>query len=57
VLTPYPTWQSASEAVRKLKINGIVEYRARRKENSMLPGNPHHAYKDYPGDTVFFGKA
>lgn len=52
----YPTWEEASEAVRKLKIKTAKEYRndKRYQEDSRLPSNPNITYPNYPGDLMFF---
>jgi hypothetical protein len=53
---PYPTWQEASRAVRKLKIKSMKEYPKKYKKDSRLPCNPDTFYRDYPGFKKFLGK-
>ena len=55
VMNPYPTWQEASAAVKKLGITTLPEYAIRRKEDPRLPSAPTK-YKEYPGSSTFFGK-
>ena len=52
----YKTWQEASNAVKKLNIFSIPEYRKERVRDSKLHGSPNTHYKDFPGWAVFLGK-
>ncbi len=51
----YPTWQEASLATIRLCIKNLIEYRARYKEDKLLPSNPAVTYKDFPGFVKFLG--
>ncbi len=47
----YPTWQEASRAAIALGMDSYVNYDHRLDD--MLPSNPSHYYKDFPGWRVF----
>lgn len=52
----YLTWRAASEATRRLGITRKVDYKARYKEDRLLPSSPPQAYKDFPGWAEFLGR-
>lgn len=52
----YDTWQEASAAAKKLKIESRAQLEKRYKEDPRLPSNPKSFYKDFPGYSVFFRK-
>jgi len=54
----YPTLQEASLATSKLGIKTYAEYKARYKEDSLLPSHPNEKYLDqgWKGWPDFFGK-
>ncbi len=59
-VTLYKTWQEASKATIKLGINSVEEYLGdprRYLEDERLPSQPHNFYADWPGWTIFFGRA
>jgi superfamily II DNA or RNA helicase len=46
----YATWEEASKAIKKLKIDGRGrEYRLRYKEDPKLPADLKRSYQDFPG--------
>ncbi len=52
----YPTWQAASEAVKRLGIQDGSQYRKNRQKDPKLPSSPWVYYKNFPGAAVFFGQ-
>ena len=55
VENPYPTWQEAAEAAKKLGIKSSVEYAKRFKKDKRLYAAPSERYADFPGWTKFLG--
>ncbi len=53
----YPTWQESSEATLLLGITNSRDYKKKYKQDPLLASNPNTYYKDYPGDTIFFGRS
>ena len=51
----YPKWQEAGAAAQKLGCKSARDYRARYKQDPLLPSRPNDAYKDFPGFDVFLG--
>lgn len=51
----YLTWQEASKASISLGIKTMMEYRKSYSKDFRLPSTPHACYKNFPGDTIFFG--
>lgn len=51
----YPTWQEASESVKKLGITKSKEYDRLYKKDDRLPSNPTQYYSDFPGWAIFLG--
>ena len=54
----YPTYYEAKQAVKKLGISFITEYRTRYKEDPRLPSNPQRSYQGngWSGNYDFFGR-
>lgn len=52
----YDSWVEASNAVKKLGITNIIEYRRRYTEDPLLPSSPLDKYTDLPSWVKFFGK-
>jgi superfamily II DNA or RNA helicase len=52
---PYPTWQEAAVSARAFGMRSQSEYTRHYKKEPRLPSNPNQMYKDYTGDTIFFG--
>lgn len=52
----YLKWQEVANAVEKLGIKSMKEYRERYQEDSRLPVYPER-YKEFPGWRVFFSKS
>lgn len=53
VENPYPTWQEAQKAVKKLGITSFDEYKKNRRKDKRLPSTPHN-YEGFPGFRAFF---
>ena len=52
----YPTWQDASEVVRRANVKTGSDYQNLRKIDPRLPNSPSKQYKDYPGWKAFIGE-
>ncbi len=52
---PYPTWQEASEAAKRLGIKSNRDYRRKYEEDVRLRASPEKFYSDFPGFPVFLG--
>ena len=52
---PYPTWQEASEAAKRLGIRSSVQYIRKYKKDSRLYAAPLERYPDFPGWATFLG--
>lgn len=55
VKDPYPTWQEASKAAKKLEIKSSMQYTRKYKKDSRLYAAPSDRYSDFPGWAVFLG--
>jgi len=51
----YPTLKEASDAAKKLKIKGQLDYKSKYKLDPRLPSGPSSFYSDFPGWRVFLG--
>jgi superfamily II DNA or RNA helicase len=52
---PYPTWQQASKAAKRLGIKSSVQYPKLFKRDKRLYASPSMAYSDFPGWAIFLG--
>ncbi len=52
----YPTWQESSQAVGRLGIKTIPDYKKKRVCDTRLPANPYQSYPDFPGWPIFLGR-
>jgi len=52
----YETWQEASKVAIELKIKTMRKYFKAYKADPKLPACPSVYYKNYPGDSIFFGR-
>ncbi len=55
VENPYPTWQEASKAAKKLGIKSSVKYEKEREKDPRLYAMPTNMYQDFPGWATFLG--
>lgn len=55
VTDPYPTWQEAGKAARKLGVKTNKDYQRLYKRDPRLPCQLYQAYPDFPGFVVFLG--
>lgn len=52
----YPTWKEASVAAIDMYIYTEKVYQRKCSQDSKLPPDPRHFYKDFPGWKVFLGQ-
>ena len=53
---PYPTWQQAGKAARRLGVKNNKDYQCLYKQDPRLPCHLYQAYPDFPGFVVFLGR-
>lgn len=52
---PYPTWQEASRAAKKLGVKSSAQYIRKYKQDIRLYAAPSKRYPDFPGWATFLG--